>query len=482
MSSKFALGLPTWGKVTSEWAAAYAQLQWPLGCNMTPLWIKGEKIDDARNQIVKEALNIGASHVLFIADDVIPPPNIAIQLLARNKPIVTGVYWTKTYPPEPYIWRGVQQGPFLKWKVGEFFQIDMAGCDALMVETSVFRNLPEPWFHCNWTWEPDDLVSPLSTEDFHFYVKARAAGYEVWCDSLVQCNHQDRDTGVMFGCPIDSPQADPLVKKSTIKRSKKVCAELGSGNHTEGYNGQIVRIDIDESVNPDIRADVRKIPQPDDTFDDVRAAHVLEHFNGWEAPALIREWLRITKIGGTLKLTVPNISWACQMLADKSKSTPQERAFAYQILWGEGNKGEFWEHRNGFDEQTLPKLCEIVGGHKSIKTTVKEYKPENRYGSDIVVEIVKKETPGAPVRLLPMWNKIKKTGLLALPKERGKPQAPKEKAKPNGKVKVPAKKRRAKKPQTSAVDVLTKAEERALVRGDSITKIKSPKRKKAVAK
>jgi len=164
------LAIPTWGNVSIEWSEARCAIQWPLGSNVAAQVIKNEKIDAARNQLAKRSLELGAHYTLFLADDVLPPPNIALQLLSRRKDIVTGVYWTKCYPKEPYIWRGLQHGPHVAWKHGEFFKIDMAGCDALLVNNDVFRKMPEPWFNCNWTWEPDTLPSSLSTEDFYFYL------------------------------------------------------------------------------------------------------------------------------------------------------------------------------------------------------------------------------------------------------------------------------------------------------------------------
>jgi len=127
---KIVLAIPTWGRCSTVWAETRAAIQWPLGSSVMAQYVEGEKIDMARNQLAQRAVDVGADYILYIADDVLPPRNIALQLLSRNVDIVTGVYWTKSYPKEPYIWRGCQKGPYQQWKHGEFFEVDMAGCDA----------------------------------------------------------------------------------------------------------------------------------------------------------------------------------------------------------------------------------------------------------------------------------------------------------------------------------------------------------------
>ena len=404
VTPKFALGIPTWGKASTDWAQAFSSLQFPLGSAMTPLWVKGEKIDDARNAICKQAIERGATHLGFISDDVLAPPNIWTRLLARNKPIVTGIYWTKTYPAAPYIWRGVQQGPFLNWKEGEFFQIDMAGCDALLLEVDVLKSIPYPWFNCNWTWEHDEKVGALSTEDFYFFTKAKAAGYEVWCDSGIQCLHEDRDNGHLFGMTVDMPQCNPEVEAKAIKRTNKICAEIGCGLTSEHYDGEIVRFDFDESVKPDVRCDIRNIPEPDDKFDDLRASHILQHIDGYEAAKAVAEWLRILKVGGTLKIRVPSFEWAARALLPETGATPEERMFARQIIYGETFKGAGFEHKNGFTENIMRNLFVQVGGVADLKVEVESSKA--RLGKELVLTATKTHTPNAPERVFDFWNEI----------------------------------------------------------------------------
>lgn len=54
----------------------------------------------------------------------------------------------------------------------------------------------------------------------------------------------------------------------------------------------------------------------DDSVDEVRASHVLEHFSHRDVSDVLREWRRVLKPGGVLKVAVPNFEWiARQYLA-----------------------------------------------------------------------------------------------------------------------------------------------------------------------
>lgn len=56
---------------------------------------------------------------------------------------------------------------------------------------------------------------------------------------------------------------------------------------------------------PDVEADLRALPFPDNYADEARAIHVIEHFHVWEAPKVIREWVRVLKPGADLILECP---------------------------------------------------------------------------------------------------------------------------------------------------------------------------------
>ncbi len=349
--------------ISWDWTDAMQSLQFPLGASVSRMRIHGKDVAEARNAIVASALEMNADYVLMIGDDNLPPPNLFALLHRHREMLVTGVYWQKSYPSHPYLWDGLLKGFCEDWKYGEYFPIDFGGCDALLAHTDVFRAIEYPWFSRDWTFEPDQQPSPLLTEDFYFYAKARQAGFKLYVDTAAQLGHQDRTTGVIYGLETDMPQMYKDAPHPSTDPEILV-ADIGAGNHSPwfGANATIRRYDIDPSTHPDVRCDIRAIPEPDQTFDVVSTRHVLEHFMWEEAPALVREWTRILKVGGTLRINVPNLAYAAREIlkadADPCYSPgiyPLYQAFGKQC----GNVGEV--HRNGFTQHSLHRLLEHCG-------------------------------------------------------------------------------------------------------------------------
>lgn len=96
--------------------------------------------------------------------------------------------------------------------------------------------------------------------------------------------------------------------------------DLGAGH--KKYDGW-VRVDLDvvrkkatmqgtvqehgSELAPDVVADLRDLPFPDDFADVARAIHVIEHFQVWDAPVVLAEWVRVLKPGGQLIIECPCI-------------------------------------------------------------------------------------------------------------------------------------------------------------------------------
>ena len=92
----------------------------------------------------------------------------------------------------------------------------------------------------------------------------------------------------------------------------------------------------------------------DGCCDEVRASHVLEHFSHREVLNVIREWTRVLKPGGLLKLAVPDFHYiATQYLAGDTDHT---------IGWTMGGHVDEWDHHGAlFDEGCLSTMMETAG-------------------------------------------------------------------------------------------------------------------------
>jgi predicted SAM-dependent methyltransferase len=92
--------------------------------------------------------------------------------------------------------------------------------------------------------------------------------------------------------------------------------EVGSGNNpAPGYQ----HADIDPSMPElDYVCSLDCIPAFDNTFDEVRSVHSIEHVSLNRATAALREWYRILKPGGKVYVDTPNIQRNVRMYVDGS--------------------------------------------------------------------------------------------------------------------------------------------------------------------
>lgn len=58
-------------------------------------------------------------------------------------------------------------------------------------------------------------------------------------------------------------------------------------------------------IAPHVEADLLKLPFPDDYADEIRAIHVIEHFQPWDAPKALAEWVRVLKPGSEIAIECP---------------------------------------------------------------------------------------------------------------------------------------------------------------------------------
>jgi hypothetical protein len=128
---------PSRGLVRTEWVQArYGQII-PTNWSMVeftqfvhPYLPIGYQLADAQNLLARVVVEGDYDWVIYIEDDnVIPPETIRKfneYMLDGKIPVVSGVYFTKSVPAEPLIYRGSGNGHFRDWKMG-----DKVWCDGI---------------------------------------------------------------------------------------------------------------------------------------------------------------------------------------------------------------------------------------------------------------------------------------------------------------------------------------------------------------
>ncbi|HEY4116749.1 MAG TPA: glycosyltransferase [Byssovorax sp.] len=112
-------------------------------------------------------------------------------------------------------------------------------------------------------------------------------------------------------------------------------------------------LDANDGVHVDHVGDAGNLSRFEDgTFSDLYASHVLEHFDYKETLGrTLFEWRRVLAPGGTLHLSVPDLTACCRLFLDPRLGT-DERFSVMRILYG-GHADQHDYHLVGFDEDML---------------------------------------------------------------------------------------------------------------------------------
>jgi predicted SAM-dependent methyltransferase len=383
------VGIPSFGMVSTYFMQARTSQAFPLVSSAVDKIVLNKPIAEARNEIVEYALQQGANYIFWLDDDVIAPPDSFLKLYRHHKDIINGVYWAKCNPPMPLLFRGHLDGPYWDWHVGDLIEIDAAGNGLTLVKTDVYRKISQdlggPWYSTEYSsFKGDFHVPPNNTEDLYFYWKAKKVGYKVWADTSVQAYHYDKMNNVLYSMPPNSPQANPAWE---IKpEGQLLIADLGCGNvsYYMRDEGQVVSFDIREDVKPDVVCDLRHIPTPSETFDIVFSSHTLEHFSWLAVDQVLKEWSRILKVGGELRIVVPNLRHVAKRLLEDT-IIPTD----LWVIFGEQDYPKNF-HGAGFTPNLLKGLVESLGIYEDIQVKEGDFEgPPNAQNWSVQVKATK---------------------------------------------------------------------------------------------
>ena len=225
--------LPTSGRLmVPEMVIALSAQMDPTHMTSGYLCIKGAPIDKARELAAEKALEAKAKYLWFVDDDTVPPPNAVKRLIyvLDNYPDVMvcgGIYVTRDPDvPQPLVFRGMGNGSYWRWKVGDVFEVTGMGAGCMMINCEIFKKIPKPWF----PWPTSDSTDPKIpstsvSEDISFCNAVQEAGYKVFAHGGVLCDHWDAATGKVYRLPSDSypmrPREVEQVSAVTPQESQK---------------------------------------------------------------------------------------------------------------------------------------------------------------------------------------------------------------------------------------------------------------------
>ena len=147
---------------------------------------RSSSIAKNRQELVQDAIKDDCTHALFIDSDQIFPPSIIHRLAKWGKRVIACNIATKSQgnsiptarkAPKPGEWWGGHV-VYSNHKKG-IEQVWRIGAGVIMIDLTVFKDLPFPWFNNEWRGPP---VNDFCGEDWFFCELMEARGIPIWID------------------------------------------------------------------------------------------------------------------------------------------------------------------------------------------------------------------------------------------------------------------------------------------------------------
>ncbi len=155
--------------------------------------------DVARNNAVLEAFDIGATHILFIDDDMVFRSNLLSYLAMGHRDIIGALTWQRKPPYYPSIYRynPKKEGLSGDWDsivapeiqlpsinssykpTDKIWEVDAIGLAATLCNIKVFQKMQVPFFK----------FGREGGEDLSFCKRAKEAGFKIYCKPSVRVGH-----------------------------------------------------------------------------------------------------------------------------------------------------------------------------------------------------------------------------------------------------------------------------------------------------
>lgn len=143
---------PTTGLVRMEWVAGRYNQTIPTNWSKTDMiqYLNGYipiryTVHDAQNLAVKRCLMDEFQWLMFIEHDTIPPLDAFIRFTEYmdkgDIPVVSGLYFTRSVPPEPMVYRGRGNHYFRDWKLEDKIWVDGVPTGLLLIHARLLKVL-----------------------------------------------------------------------------------------------------------------------------------------------------------------------------------------------------------------------------------------------------------------------------------------------------------------------------------------------------
>jgi len=146
----------------------------------------GPEIGQDKAVMIAEGLDPKPTHILFVDYDVIPPQDALQRLLAHDKDIVSGTYPVCLDNHITWCLSTEESNKLMEVKdiPKELFEATVVSNGMMLVKMEVFEELEWPYFENRFTKGGISMG-----HDIDFCQKARDAGFTLWVDPTIKCQH-----------------------------------------------------------------------------------------------------------------------------------------------------------------------------------------------------------------------------------------------------------------------------------------------------
>ncbi|MDD4890974.1 MAG: hypothetical protein PHU85_13720 [Phycisphaerae bacterium] len=155
-----------------------------------------------------------------------------------------------------------------------------------------------------------------------------------------------------------------------------------------------IPLDGHENLDRKNGQEIYPLDVPDGSCDEIRASHVLEHFGRAEVPQVVNHWVQKLKVGGVLKIAVPDFKKVASNYLDG-----KEEPTAGYVMGGQTDENDF--HRSLFDEELLRRVMTEAG-----ITDITTWESEAKDCASLPISLNLQGTKGATKRVNVDMSKV----------------------------------------------------------------------------
>lgn len=142
----------------------------------------------ARNELAGKAIKMGADYTLWLDSDMVFAPDILKRMLARERDIVSGLYYRRVPPFTPVAFDELEitekkcDHHNIEVVPSDLTDVAGVGFGCVLMKTQVLFDVAAV---CG------DMFSPIRGvgEDLSFCHRARSLGYRIWLDPTIKLGH-----------------------------------------------------------------------------------------------------------------------------------------------------------------------------------------------------------------------------------------------------------------------------------------------------